>query len=734
MPTLFPFRRATPGSASSPRPNLRLEAAMFFLLVVTFVLVLGRESLTTTRWSIQDAGAAFLPYGYSDAATGGHSVSRFDPKAPLTWECTLRPGATDPFCGHGLRYAAAPVDLSGFDKVIVRLAYRGTPGRLKLTLKNFDPAYSRPDQSDSSMPVSVEFDVHPGENLLTLPLSRFTVDSWWLARHPLPPGTRMPDLRHIVAIDFVTAGPAAATRFRAAIEALQFEGIFVTPAEWYLLLIALWTAVAAGMLVHRFLAVRRIYEAEQQAQARAARALAEAHVAAEAASAAKSEFLANMSHELRTPLNAILGYAQLLEREELAPRHRQAARTIHQSGTHLLTLITDILDLSKIEAGKLEILTAPIDLAGCIDQVAAMIRLRAEEKGLAFTATVAADVPTHVIGDEKRIRQVLLNLLGNAVKFTASGEVRLEVSVAGWGEGQVRLRLDVIDSGSGIPADQIDRIFLPFEQAGGARQRGGGTGLGLGIARQLVSAMGGALTVESVEGEGSRFRAEIQCGLGVRQQLEGPLPAAPRLPGVHALVVEDDPASAAMLQTYLEGRGLVVTRVGDGLAAVNAARLAWPRLILMDLKLPVMGGADAIRRLKADPVLRDVPVVATSGMTGPAAEAEVLAAGAVQLLAKPIDLDALGACLAQLFAVPATTPPPLKDDALVAPPAEALETLLALARAGNMRAIRREAAAIAERDPAHTAFAEHLAALAAAYQSPKVLRLIESKRIRIDAT
>ncbi|WP_010544522.1 ATP-binding protein [Sphingomonas elodea] len=713
-------------------PNLRFEATIFLLLVLTFVGVLGRETITSTRLSVPSIATNFDAYGYSDQSSGGRSTTGFTRSKPLAWQCSLRAGAAYAFCGYGMKYRGKPLDLSGFDRVHIRLRYQGKPGRLKFTLKNFDPAYSRRDAGDSTMPVSTEFDVHTGINEVTLPLAQFTADSWWMAQRKLPADTRVPDMRHVVAIDFVSAGPPTTGDFSAMIEELKFEGILVSSTEWYLLIVGIWMLIAAVTLVYRFLAVRRAYEAEQRQQARAAMALAEARAAAEAASAAKSQFLANMSHELRTPLNAILGYTQLLEREDLAPRQRQAVETIHQSGTHLLTLITDILDLSKIEAGKLEVLPAPLDLQACIDQVVAMMRLRAEEKGLAFSATVEPDVPARVIGDGKRVRQILLNLLGNAIKFTEAGSVRLDVGVAGWGEGQVRLRIDVTDTGPGIAADQVERIFLPFEQAGAARQRGGGTGLGLSITRQLVQAMQGALTVETFPGQGSRFRAEIACGLAALAPEDGHS-AVLSVPGVGALVVDDDPANAALLSAYLEARGFIVRVAGDGLAAIDAARIAWPRLILMDLKMPVMGGFDAIRRLKADPVLRDVPVIAISGAVGAGAEAEALAAGAIQLLEKPVDLDALGACLNRVFAPPPAPLPATDDAALVAPPDEVLEALLVHARAGNMRAIRREAESIAARDPAHAPFARHLEALAAAYQSPKVLRLIEAKRSRSDA-
>lgn len=676
-----------------------------------------------------DAGRNFVPYSYSDGNDGGNSSVRFAPSRLLAWQCALGSRYQYPYCAYGLRYDAgknASLDLSRFDTVRLRLAYRGAPGKLKLTLKNFDPAYSNATAGDSTMPVSIEFDVVTGTNIVELKLSHFSVDQWWLDRHKLPATLPVPDIRHVVAIDVVSGAGMPVGDFSVAMQQFAFEGVIITDTQWYLILAGIWLVFAGGLLVRRFMLIRRRYEEEQQVQARESSELAEARAAAEAASLAKSRFLANMSHELRTPLNAILGYSQLLAREELGPRQRAAVDTIHQSGAHLLTLITEVLDLSKIEAGKIDIVLAPVDLRAALDQVAAMIRIRAEEKGVDFTAIVDPDVPSRVIGDDKRIRQILLNLLGNAVKFTPAGGVELHVAVASSNGGAVRLRMDVKDDGPGIPAEQQERIFLPFEQAGGAIERSGGTGLGLSITRHIVQAMRGDISVESAPGVGSRFRVEIECDLAPHAEaprVAAPASAAPRT----ALVVDDDPGSTALLRAFLDTQGFAVVTAADGLAAVEAARAARPAVILMDLKMPVLDGYAAIRRLKLDAALRDVPVVVISGHAAAAQESEALSAGATQVLTKPIDFAALHACLSRLFSVPASAPAPVDDGELPAPPDAVLARLLEHARAGNMRAVRREAEAVAALDELYKPFAERLSTLAAAYQSPKVLRLIEQK-------
>lgn len=548
--------------------DLKPEAALFLLLLLTFAAVLWGDSVRETRLTLTDSSLRFLPYTYSDANEGGATSITSASDKPLSWSCTLRPEVKYPYCGYGLQYqetkaAAGSIDLSRYDRVALKVAYRGEPSRLKLTFKNFDPRYSRPGQGDSTMPVVAEFAVKPGINTIALDLTAFAVDQWWLDNHSRARGKIAPDFRHIVAIDLVSGGGMTSGTFSVEVNDITFTGIRLSAKQWYLLILAVWLVVAGGYLVYRFLSVRRSYEVRQRKQMRESKELAGARAAAEAASNAKSQFLANMSHELRTPLNAILGYSQLLEREDLSERQRSAVDTIHQSGSHLLTLITDILDLSKIEAGKLDLLLGSFDLFQCVSQVSDMVRLRSEEKGLHFELQLSPDLPAQVIGDAKRIRQILLNLLGNAVKFTATGSIRLEISVATWGEGCVRLRMDVIDTGAGIAQPELERLFRPFEQAGSPSDRSGGTGLGLSISRQLVHAMHGDIEVQSTLGTGTRFRVEIPCDLAnsmCSRSLEAlPAPQATGIeagaPALNDLPVsnggEPKPPSADWLERFL---------------------------------------------------------------------------------------------------------------------------------------------------------------------------------------
>jgi signal transduction histidine kinase len=362
---------------------------------------------------------------------------------------------------------------------------------------------------DGKKPNAIQFPVRPGPNDIRLDLNDAAVEQWWVDTNRALPDAGRPDLRNIVGIDIGTGRDDAIGHHMFALRAIELSGNTITAEHWYLVLLGAWIGLIALYLVFRVVRMRRAYAARQHRMLEESRLLQDARDAAESASHAKSRFLAHMSHELRTPLNAILGYAQILDGGALNERQAVAARTIQQSGEHLLSLITDILDHSKIEAGKLELTPGPIELRAMVRGVADMIALRAHEKDVAFHWTVEPDVPRGIVGDEKCLRQVLINLLGNAVKFTTCGDVRLQVALLSARGGDVRLRFDVRDTGSGIATDQLETIFEPFEQAGERARRAGGTGLGLSISRRIVALMNGRIHVESTLGVGSRFWFDV---------------------------------------------------------------------------------------------------------------------------------------------------------------------------------------------------------------------------------
>jgi signal transduction histidine kinase len=386
----------------------------------------------------------------------------------------------------------------------------------------------------------------------------------------------------------------------------------------------------------------------------------DARHAAEAANRAKSEFLANMSHELRTPLNAVLGYAQLLAMDGgLSARQARGVDVIHQSGEHLLALVDDILDLARIEAGRTELNLESVNLANALQTVVNLMQVKAHGKRLAFVFDAGAGLPQAVLADERRLRQVLLNLTGNAIKFTDQGTVTLRASAEPKGAAQVLLRLDVEDTGVGMRPDDLERIFEPFEQAGDVQSRSGGTGLGLAITRALVNDMGGQVQVSSEFGHGSRFRVELP--LPVAQPAE----SAPRKvqgvaryqgPPRRALVVDDVAENRALLCDFLTNAGFEVAQASDGSELLAAARSFRPDLILMDSVMPLVGGVEATRRLRRDADLNAVPVIAISASATAEQRAACLQAGVNVFLTKPVSLEVLQAHIAEQLGLPRTDP------------------------------------------------------------------------------
>jgi PAS domain S-box-containing protein len=458
----------------------------------------------------------------------------------------------------------------------------------------------------------------------------------------------------------------------------------------------------------------------------------------------RSAFLAQISHELRTPLNAIMGFAQILQRDR--PAGERAARglnVIGQAAQHLLTLINDLLDLARIDAAKLELHPTEVDLPTFLQVIVDIIRLKAEIKGLAFVYQAAPDLPRTVRADEKRLREVLLNLLSNAAKFSDTGQVTLRVArlaplaTAAAADACARLRFEVQDQGIGMSKAQLAQLFQPFAQVADVARREGGTGLGLAISRQLVRLMGGDIRVRSSPGEGSVFWFEIEVPAS---QVPAQVPSEKRAPTGYQgerrriLVVDDAQQNRAMLFDSLASLGFDVEAAADGAQALDMAARFHPDLVVMDLMMPVMDGFEATRQLRRLPQNADLPIIATSASTTAEMDARCREIGVNLFLVKPIDEEALLSAIAALLhiswirdeAVASSKEAAGHDDSdVVPPPPEEMSVLRGLARLGDMRSICERADHVERLDPRYVGFAARLRALAEGYQSKAVAAMIE---------
>ncbi len=369
--------------------------------------------------------------------------------------------------------------------------------------------------------------------------------------------------------------------------------------------------------------------------------LQEAKEMAEKANSAKSDFLSNMSHELRTPLNGVLGYVQILQRDRtLGPSQKQSLESISNCGEHLLQLINDVLDLSKIEAGKLELSLEPTDLSNLIDGVRDIVKPRAEGKGLEFVVKTSPEVPRGVITDPMKLRQVLINLLGNSVKFTQEGRISLKVAEQPKGT----LRFDVEDTGMGIASDKLAAIFNPFQQDEGGKTEGG-TGLGLAISRRISEALGGSLEATSELGEGSTFTVthpleetdEIkEGGFSAVASESSVYFKLPEGASCKVLVADDREANREILDQILTGSGFETVLTNDGVEALEELRKQEFDIFLCDVRMPRMNGLEVVREVRKDEKLKSSIVFAVTASVFPEFQNQAKEAGFDEFVMKPI--------------------------------------------------------------------------------------------------
>jgi signal transduction histidine kinase/DNA-binding response OmpR family regulator len=475
--------------------------------------------------------------------------------------------------------------------------------------------------------------------------------------------------------------------------------------------------------------------------------LKQAKELADAANRSKSEFLANMSHELRTPLNGILGYTQILSRSTNLPAQEQKGISIiSQCGSHLLTLINDILDFSKIEAQKTELYLTDFHFPSFLQGVIEICRIKAEQKSLRFNYTADGDLPIAVRADEKRLRQVLINLLGNATKFTDQGEVNFFVKTRQLEEGcdsgssMYCIRFQVEDTGVGMSQDQLGKIFLPFEQVGTVKKKSEGTGLGLAISQSIVFLMGSTLEVKSQSNQGSVFWFDVILPEATEWTEKSKISRRDRIIGVDGslpklLVVDDRWENRSVIINLLTPLGFLLFEAEHGQEGLEKVREIKPDLVITDITMPVMDGYEMLSILRQDPEFQSLPVIVSSASVFESDRQRSIESGASSFLPKPVQAEALLESLQQLLKLkwiyqqspeqPAEDSTDSQIGELILPPAAEIAILHDLSRKGLVNGLLREIDRIEQLSEQYEAFSQQVRKLAKNFQVKRLRNFLD---------
>ncbi len=478
---------------------------------------------------------------------------------------------------------------------------------------------------------------------------------------------------------------------------------------------------------------------------------------ADTANKAKSEFLANMSHELRTPLNGILGYAQILQNStRMTEKELDGVRIIYKCGSHLLTLINDILDLSKIEACKMELFPIDFHFHSFLQGVVEMCQIRAEDKGISFIYQPTSDLPVGIHADEKRLRQVLLNLLGNAIKFTENGSVTFKVGYLSLAENHRpitnKIHFQIEDTGLGMTPEQLEKIFLPFEQVGSSRHQGEGTGLGLAISAKIVQMMGSTIQVKSQLNQGSIFCLDLDLPGAAEWMLKDRVPGGGKIVGYQGkrrkiLTVDDSHENRSVIANLLEPIGFEIIEASNGKEGLESAIAIKPDLIITDLIMPVMDGFEMMGQIRRSSQLANMLIIVSSASVYDIDKKNSLAAGGNDFLPKPIQAEELFEKLQYHLElewiyedsqrVNSQSSPvnsrnnghsKIEYNEWVVPDKEELDILWDLAMKGRIKHIIERIDSLEEMDKKLVPFAQHIRQLAKNYEIKKIRDIISQYR------